>query len=94
MSAVTEPSETTTAKGPAPKEAKRKGLDSGQGRRGLLLVLPTLIFLAGIIIYPLLKAVQLSFTKDQGLDPTTGLFVEGGSAGVSNYTLLAAPALR
>ena len=28
----------------------------------------------------------MSFQKDAGLDPATGLFVEGGSAGFSNYT--------
>ncbi len=68
------------------KQPKNKGLNAGQGRLGLLLVAPTMIFLAIIIIYPLLRAVYLSFLKDQGLDTTTGLFVEGGSAGLSNYT--------
>jgi ABC-type sugar transport system permease subunit len=76
----------------APKPVKNKpgkqskGLHAGQGRQGLLLVAPTILFLAVIIIYPLLKAIQLSFQKDAGLDPATGLFVEGGSAGISNYT--------
>ena len=51
-----------------------------------MLVAPTIAFLTLIIIYPLIKAIQLSFGKDQGLDPATGLFVEGGSAGLSNYT--------
>ena len=68
------------------KPAKEKGLHHGQGRLGLMLVAPTILFLAVIIIYPLLRAVQLSFQKDAGLDPATGLFVEGGNAGVSNYT--------
>ncbi|MBM6402483.1 carbohydrate ABC transporter permease [Phycicoccus sonneratiae] len=85
MSAVTESTPTST-QGTGPKPAKRKGLNHGQGRLGLLLVAPTLAFLAVIIIYPLLKAVQLSFQKDSGLDPATGLFVEGGNAGFSNYT--------
>jgi ABC-type sugar transport system permease subunit len=82
MSAATSTSPRST--GTKPK--KSKGLNAGQGRLGLLLVLPTMLFLAGIIIYPLLRAVYLSFLKDQGLDPATGLFVEGGSAGLSNYT--------
>jgi multiple sugar transport system permease protein len=84
MSAVAE-----STKGSTPtrnKAPKVKGLNAGQGRQGLLLVAPTIIFLAVIIIYPLLRAVQLSFQKDAGLDPATGLFVEGGSAGISNYT--------
>jgi len=82
MSAVAQSTKGSATK----KPPKSKGLNAGQGRRGLLLVTPTIIFLAVIIIYPLLKAVQLSFTKDAGLDPATGLFVEGGSAGISNYT--------
>jgi ABC-type sugar transport system permease subunit len=77
---------TTAPRSSGTKPAKSRGLHAGQGRQGLLLVAPTLIFLTIIIIYPLLKAIQLSFTKDAGLDPATGLFVEGGNAGVSNYT--------
>ena len=68
------------------KPKKSKGLNAGQGRLGLMLVAPTMLFLAVIIIYPLFKAIQLSFQKDAGLDPATGLFVEGGNAGISNYT--------
>ncbi len=82
MSAVTESAPQPTRS----KRAQNKGLNAGQGRQGLLLVAPTMIFLTVIIIYPLIRAVQLSFTKDAGLDPATGLFVEGGSAGLSNYT--------
>jgi len=82
MSAVTESAPKSTRS----KKALSKGLNAGQGRQGLLLVAPTMIFLTVIIIYPLLRAVGLSFQKDAGLDPATGLFVEGGSAGLSNYT--------
>jgi multiple sugar transport system permease protein len=80
MSAVAQ-----STKGSA-KPPKSKGLNAGQGRLGLMLVAPTIAFLTLIIIYPLIRAVQLSFQKDAGLDPATGLFVEGGSAGLSNYT--------
>lgn len=83
MSAVTDTAPKPVKNQPAKKS---KGLHAGQGRQGLLLVAPTIAFLAVIIIYPLLKAVQLSFQKDAGLDPATGLFVEGGNAGFSNYT--------
>ena len=79
----------TTAVQAPPKKTQGKApksLNAGQGRRGLLLVTPTLIFLAIIIIYPVIQAVILSFQKDAGLDPTTKLFVEGGPAGFSNYT--------
>ena len=82
MSAVAESTRGSTKNKP-PKE---RGLNAGQGRQGLLLVAPTMVFLAIIIIYPLIRAVQLSFQKDEGLDPATGLFVQGGSAGISNYT--------
>ncbi len=51
----------------------------------MLLVAPTLIMLAVVILYPLIKAVIMSFQKDAGLDPATGLFVEGGYAGLDNY---------
>src|SRR6476469_1468264 len=82
MSAAT----STAPRSTGTKPKKTKGLNAGQGRLGLMLVAPTMVFLAIIIIYPLLKAIQLSFQKDAGLDKATGLFVEGGSAGLSNYT--------
>ena len=72
---------------PAQNQGKTpKSLNAGQGRRGLLLVAPTLVFLAVIIIYPVIQAIIDSFKKDQGLDRSTGLFVQGGAAGISNYT--------
>jgi multiple sugar transport system permease protein len=62
-----------------------KSLNAGQGRRGLLLVTPTVILLGIVIVYPLIRAVIQSFQKDAGLDPTTHLFVQGGFAGLDNY---------
>jgi multiple sugar transport system permease protein len=82
MSAVAD----TAPKSTKNKPQKVRGLNHGQRRQGLLLVAPTLLFLSIIVIYPLLRAIYLSFLKDQGLDPATGLFVSGGSAGLSNYT--------
>ena len=84
MSAVAESTEASRSKQKPPK--KEKGLRAGEGRLGLMLVAPTLVFLTVIIIWPLLRAVQLSFQKDAGLNPDTGLFEEGGAAGISNYT--------
>lgn len=49
-------------------------------------VAPVLIALAVVIGYPVIRALYMSFQKDPGLDPSTGMFVEGGSAGFSNYT--------
>lgn len=69
---------------PAPRTNPR-GVDTTQGRRAAVLVTPTLVLLTVVIVYPLLKAVVMSFQKDSGLDKATGMFVEGGNAGLSNY---------
>ena len=78
--------ETATRPSTPPSKRKRGGLNAGQGRRGVFLVLPTIVVLTVVIVYPLISAVILSFQKDSGLDKATGLFVEGGPAGLSNYT--------
>lgn len=57
----------------------------GQTRRAGLLIAPALIVLAIVIGYPILRALWLSFQADRGLDPSTGLFVDGGFAGLDNY---------
>ena len=46
---------------------------------------PTILALSVVIVYPIITAIVMSFQKDAGLDPATGLFVEGGPAGFSNY---------
>lgn len=56
-----------------------------QTRRAAPLIAPALIVLAIVIGYPILRAIWLSFQADRGLDPTTGLFVQGGFAGLDNY---------
>src|SRR5450631_1540208 len=66
------------------KVAHRK--EATQGRAATLLIVPSIIVLTIVIIYPVVAAVVQSFQKDSGLDPATGLFVAGGSAGFSNYT--------
>ena len=50
-----------------------------------MLLWPTLVLLAVVIGYPLCAAVVQSFQADPGLDPNTGMFSDGGFAGVSNY---------
>jgi ABC-type sugar transport system permease subunit len=77
-----------TTSGPAGKAAPpklRKSLHAGQSRTAAFLVFPTLALLAIVIVFPLVKAVIMSFQKDSGLDPATGQFVSGGSAGLDNY---------
>ncbi len=68
-----------------PRRRGPKSLNAGQGRRGLLLVLPTIALLGVVIIYPVIKAIVMSFQKDAGLDKATGMFVQGGYAGLANY---------
>jgi multiple sugar transport system permease protein len=80
--------EAAQAKAPA---RRRRGKPSselrpGERRLGLTLILPTIILLGIVIGYPVVRAIVMSFQKDPGLDPTTGLFVSGGNAGFSNYT--------
>ncbi|HIW96105.1 MAG TPA: sugar ABC transporter permease [Candidatus Corynebacterium gallistercoris] len=49
------------------------------------LVGPSLLLLAVVIGYPVLRAIYLSFQSDKHLDPETGMFVEGGFAGFQHY---------
>ncbi|MBP3088715.1 sugar ABC transporter permease [Corynebacterium sp. sy017] len=53
--------------------------------RAFALIAPTLVVLAIVIGYPIVRAIYLSFQSDKHLDPTTGLFVEGGFAGFDHY---------
>lgn len=71
---------------PAPALENKGEVDPGQGRRGLLMVFPTLVLLAVVILYPLVRAVVQSFQSAvQHIDPKTGMLVQGGFAGVDNY---------
>lgn len=70
---------------PVAEMKQPKSLKAGEGRRGLLLVVPSLVLLALVIIYPLIRAVVQSFQKDAGLNSSTGMFEEGGFAGADNY---------
>jgi ABC-type sugar transport system permease subunit len=69
----------------APQPKLRKSLNAGQSRTAALLVAPTLALLGIVIVFPLVKAIIMSFQKDQGLDKSTGQFVSGGNAGLDNY---------
>ncbi|HVX08862.1 sugar ABC transporter permease [Humibacter sp.] len=72
-----------TVRAPRPGRQQRK---RGQVRVALWLLLPTMALLAVVIGYPIVSAVVMSFQKDAGLDSATGMFVQGGFAGFSNYT--------
>jgi multiple sugar transport system permease protein len=56
-----------------------------QGKWAAWLLAPTIIALAVVIVYPIISAIVMSFQKDAGLDPATGLFTAGGPAGIQNY---------
>jgi multiple sugar transport system permease protein len=76
----TEADRLTPARAP-----KRRRLEADHNRRALILLGPTVVLLAIVILYPVIRGVIMSFQKDSGLDPATGFFVQGGFAGVSNY---------
>lgn len=67
----------------APEPSDRRA--KSQGKWATWLILPSLILLACVIVYPVISAIALSLQKDQGLDPATGMFVAGGFAGLGNY---------
>ncbi len=56
-----------------------------ESRRAWLFVTPVLLALAVVVGYPVVRAVWMSFQKDAGIDKATGMFVEGGGAGIDNY---------
>ncbi|MFE1594292.1 carbohydrate ABC transporter permease [Nocardia sp. NPDC058705] len=71
-----------------PSGAKQRGLalHLRQSGKAWLFVAPVLVALAVVIGYPVVEAIWMSTQKDSGIDPATGMFVEGGGAGFSNYT--------
>ena len=69
----------------APKGVGEDNVIASQGRWAAWLLAPTVIALGIVIVYPIISAVIMSFQQDAGLDPVTGMFSEGGSAGFSNY---------
>ena len=67
-------------------EKGRKKIATGEGRLAFFLVTPTVLLLALIVGYPIVKAVIASFKKDPGLNAATGFFNKGGQfAGFDNY---------
>ncbi|MCP1387983.1 sugar ABC transporter permease [Corynebacterium sp. TA-R-1] len=71
------------------RAARRAGKRSAPSRadagKAYALVTPALIVLAVVIGYPILRAIWLSFQSNRHLDPKTGVFVDGGFAGLDNY---------
>ena len=63
---------------PKRRRRDRPELESAQNRLGFYLIIPAVVVLLIVIGYPVVRAVIMSFQKDPGLDPATGLFVSGG----------------
>ncbi|MGZ4437587.1 MAG: carbohydrate ABC transporter permease [Nocardioidaceae bacterium] len=85
MSAATEPATAPPGR-PQNKPRRRSLLNTSEGGGAPLLVAPTLVLLGVVILYPVLRGIWMSFQKDPGLNKATGLFEQGGFAGLSNYT--------
>ena len=77
--------EKELAEGYRPEKGRKK-IATGEGRLAFFLVTPTVLLLALIVGYPVVRAVINSFQKDPGLDTATGFFNKGGQfAGFDNY---------
>lgn len=59
------------------------GLKRLERRLGLLYVAPSVLLIAGIVLYPLIETVRLSFTNRDFLKPASGAYV-----GLANYQWL------
>lgn len=90
MSIGTQSRKATKTSYPASKKnLKEVGQDrkaTTQGRWASILIAPSIVVLGIVILYPVVNAIAMSFQKDAGLDPATGLFSQGGLAGLGNFT--------
>jgi len=77
--------EQTATASPQPA-VKRNKIKTGEGRLAFLLVAPTVILLALVVGYPIVKGIYQSFQSDPGLDPNTGFFSSASHwVGLTNY---------
>lgn len=68
---------------------RRRTADSGEGRIAALLVSPTLLVLAVVVLYPTIVALKDSFYGTAGLDPRTGFVRDHDPfVGADNYTAI------
>ncbi|HEV7964117.1 MAG TPA: sugar ABC transporter permease [Actinoplanes sp.] len=71
---------------PGGKGKGKGGINPGESRLAFALIAPTILLLALIVGYPIVKAIYQSFLTDPGLDSATGLFNEGNAwSGLANY---------
>jgi multiple sugar transport system permease protein len=83
---------TPVVKGPVeqpPESGKKTRFNEGTGRLAALLLSPTLIVLALVVVYPILSALRESLFTAGGVDPETGFVKEGDTfVGLDNYTAI------
>ncbi len=77
--------EVVTPGPPRPVRRSRTLKRNRETRVAAYLIAPTIVLLAIVIGYPIVTAIIQSFQNDPGLNATTGQFVSGGFAGLSNY---------
>jgi ABC-type sugar transport system permease subunit len=69
------------------KGKQNKNIKTGESRLAFFLIAPTILLLALIVGYPIVKAIYQSFLTDPGLDSATGMFNQGNAwNGIHNYT--------
>ncbi|MEU4343276.1 sugar ABC transporter permease [Nocardia sp. NPDC023852] len=83
---VERPAETVLHSEDLPTGEPTSAYRKGQGKVAILLIVPTMILLGVVILYPVVSAMVLSLFKDPTIDPVTGKFVDRGFAGLSNYS--------
>jgi multiple sugar transport system permease protein len=65
---------------------RRSAANQGQARLAFFLIAPTIILLAIVVGYPIVKAIFQSFLTDPGLDKASGIFNSGNAwNGLTNY---------
>jgi multiple sugar transport system permease protein len=85
--------ETPVQDGPVQQPEKgggrRRRHNEGTGRLAAVLLSPTLIVLALVVVYPILSALRQSLFTEGAVDPETGFVEEGEKfVGLDNYTAI------
>lgn len=76
---------TTASSSTTPAQPRSSAKKRKRDFRPIWLVGPSMLLLAVVIGYPIVRAISLSFQANKHLDPETGMFVTGGFAGLDNY---------
>ncbi|MFG2888500.1 carbohydrate ABC transporter permease [Streptomyces sp. NPDC048248] len=85
------PRDGSSARPPVPPEGRRRRprATSGTGRLATLLISPTLLVLAVVVLYPTIVALKDSLYGAPGLDPETGFVRETDPfVGLENFTAI------